>query len=212
LGQPSFLVLKNYKMKFVQAKKIENKKWEYLTDNFSLNNPLVLVFASRDLLENKSVIEDIRNEFPYEHLVFGSTSGEIVGESVYDNSIIITAIEFEKSTFEIKTASIFDFEKNARLLGDSLIKELSPQNLKHVFVLSEGSFVNGSALIDGIESNLKNNISIVFFIVILNSFGQQKPVLKFQKDSVLIGQPTPVSFSYIYDSKKNVIFTDSTVP
>jgi hypothetical protein len=160
LGQPSFLVLKNYKMKFVQAKKIENKKWEYLTDNFSLNNPLVLVFASRDLLENKSVIEDIRNEFPYEHLVFGSTSGEIVGESVYDNSIIITAIEFEKSTFEIKTASIFDFEKNARLLGDSLIKELSPQNLKHVFVLSEGSFVNGSALIDGIESNLKNNISI----------------------------------------------------
>lgn len=147
-------------MKVVQAKKIENKKWEYLTENFKLNNPLVLVFASRDLLENKKIIDNIRIQFPYEHLVFGSTSGEIVGGNVYDNSIVVTAIELEKSTFAIKRASIFDFEKNAKKLGSSLIKELSSDNLKHVFVLSEGSFVNGSDLIDGIESNLTSNISI----------------------------------------------------
>ena len=34
------------------------------------------------------------------------------------------------------------------------------ENLKHLFVLSEGSFVNGSSLIDGIEQNMNHNIPI----------------------------------------------------
>jgi hypothetical protein len=40
------------------------------------------------LLENSEVLQDIRNEFPYEHLVFGSTSGEISGSSVNDDSVL----------------------------------------------------------------------------------------------------------------------------
>lgn len=158
--QPSFLALRNKRMKVVQAQKTDNLEWEFLSENIPLNNPLVLIFGNRFLLEQKEVIEDIRKQFPYENLVFGSTSGEIIGGNVHDNSIIVTAIEFEKSTFEIRTANILDFDKNAKQLGEKLISELPSKNLKHVFVLSEGSFVNGSALIEGIETSFKNNISL----------------------------------------------------
>ena len=104
-------------MKIVQAKKSSNEGWEYLSENSPLKNPLVLVFGGRFELEKKEVIEDIRKEFPYENLVFGSTSGEIIGAHVFDTSIVVTAIEFEKSSFIVKTANIFDFDKNAKLLG-----------------------------------------------------------------------------------------------
>jgi len=104
-------------MKIVQAKKSSNEGWEYLSENSPLKNPLVLVFGGRFELEKKEVIEDIRKEFPYENLVFGSTSGEILGAHVFDTSIVVTAIEFEKSSFIVKTANIFDFEKNAKNLG-----------------------------------------------------------------------------------------------
>ena len=127
-------------MKIVQAKKSSNEGWEYLSENSPLKNPLVLVFGGRFELEKKEVIEDIRKEFPYENLVFGSTSGEIIGAHVFDTSIVVTAIEFEKSSFIVKTANIFDFDKNAKLLGEKLIQELPKAHLKHVFVLSEGSF------------------------------------------------------------------------
>jgi hypothetical protein len=147
-------------MKIVQAKKSSNEGWEYLSENSPLKNPLVLVFGGRFELEKKEVIEDIRKEFPYENLVFGSTSGEIIGAHVFDTSIVVTAIEFEKSSFIVKTANIFDFDKNAKLLGEKLIQELPKAHLKHVFVLSEGSFVNGSALIEGIETSFKDKISL----------------------------------------------------
>jgi hypothetical protein len=147
-------------MKIVQAKKSSNEGWEYLSENRPLKNPLVLVFGGRFELEKKEVIEDIRKEFPYENLVFGSTSGEIIGAHVFDTSIVVTAIEFEKSSFIVKTANIFDFDKNAKLLGEKLIQELPKAHLKHVFVLSEGSFVNGSALIEGIETSFKDKISL----------------------------------------------------
>ncbi|WP_111707422.1 FIST signal transduction protein [Lutibacter citreus] len=146
-------------MKVVQAKKVNNKKWEYVSENIQLSNPLVLVFGSRFLLEKSEVIDDLRVQFPYEHIVFGSTAGEILGESVYEDSIVVTAIEFEKSNFEVRTASVFDYDKDAKLLGESLIKQMPSKNLKHLFTLSEGSFVNGSALIEGIESSI-NNISL----------------------------------------------------
>jgi len=147
-------------MKIVQAKKSRNEGWEYLSENSPLKNPLVLVFGGRFELEDPEIIQDIRKEFPYENLVFGSTSGEIIGEHVFDTSIVVTAIEFEKSSFIVKTANIFDFDKNAKLLGEKLIQELPKEHLKHVFVLSEGSFVNGSALIEGLEVAVNESISL----------------------------------------------------
>ncbi|MDQ5929463.1 MAG: hypothetical protein QG594_1242 [Bacteroidota bacterium] len=147
-------------MKIIQASKEINQEWHYFQEKKTLNNPLVLVFGNRYLLEKTEQIEMIRAEFPYKHLVFGSTSGEIVDCNVTDDSITVTAIEFEKSSFVVKRGNIFDFQKNAQTLGQALYEEMPKENLKHLFVLSEGSFVNGSSLINGLETHINANISI----------------------------------------------------
>ncbi len=117
-------------MKVTQAYKLQGQNWKYLNFRIKLNNPLVLVFAGRNLLENEEIIEEIKNEFPYEHIVFGSTSGEIINNNVFDNSIVVTAIEFEKSNFEIKTANIFNFNKDAKKLGKSLYNSINKKKIK----------------------------------------------------------------------------------
>jgi hypothetical protein len=147
-------------MKIVQASKLEGQDWNFLQDKTALKNPLVLVFANRYLLEDKNVIADIRKQFPYEHIVFGSTSGEIICCNVNDNSISITAIEFEKSTFVVKSGSVLDYDKKAKPLGEALYNEMPKENLKHLFVISEGSFVNGSSLIDGLETHNSSTVSL----------------------------------------------------
>lgn len=147
-------------MKIVQAQKTQGSNWKYIKDKVALNNPLVLVFANRVLLQEPDVLKDIREEFPYEHLVFGSTAGEIIDTYVLDNSVTVLAIEFENTSFIIKTDNIFNHDKNTVQLGKSLSAKMPAKGLKHLFILSEGSFVSGTSLINGLENGLDQNVPI----------------------------------------------------
>ena len=147
-------------MKIIQAYKVGNQNWKYFQEKAILKNPLVLVFGNRFLLEREDIIKDIRQEFPYEHIVFGSTAGEILCCNVYDESISVTALQFDKSSFVIRRENILNFNKNAKKLGEVLYKKMPKENLKHLFVLSEGSLVNGSSLINGFESDMDSKVSI----------------------------------------------------
>lgn len=125
--------------------------WTYKTEKQKYSQPLVLVFANRFLLEKEENIEIVKREFPYENIVFGSAAGEIFGTAISDDKIVVTIIDLERSGFKIKTANIKNHNMNARELGSDLISKLPKEDLKHVFVISEGSFVNGSDLLNGME-------------------------------------------------------------
>ena len=144
-------------MKFQQYEKQKNNDWVLVSPTkVRLKKPLVLVFGNRILLEETTVYEDVKNRFPDGEIIIGSTAGEIMLEKVYEDSITITAIEFEKSSFKAKRANILDFDKNAVAIGKHLAAQLPSKALKHIFIVSEGSFVNGSALINGLESKNRN--------------------------------------------------------
>ena len=151
-------------MKTVQLKKHKNADWKYLSENITLKAPLVLVFGNRYLLEDKIIFEEIRDKFKDGHIVFGSACGDISSESIDDESITITAIEFEKSNFIIKTANVLNAASDAKVdsfkVGKDLISQFSEEDLKHIFVVSEGSFINGSQLTEGMNSATDNNLLI----------------------------------------------------
>jgi len=147
-------------MRIIQASKIGNQNWKYFQDKIILKNPLVLVFGNRFLLEKEEIINEIRKEFPYEHIVFGSTAGEILCCNVTESSLSVTAIEFEKGHFIVERENVLNYNKDAQKLGKVLYDKISKENLKHLFVLSEGSFVNGSSLISGLEETINPSVSI----------------------------------------------------
>lgn len=147
-------------MNIVQAYKKQDQEWHYSGEKKALTNPLVLVFADRLLLEDDGVLSNIKSEFPYSHIVYASTAGEIIDVDVLENSVTVVAIEFEKSSFIVKTDNIFNHDKNTKELGIALAREMPTDGLKHLFVLSEGSFVSGTSLIKGLEQDIADNVSI----------------------------------------------------
>ena len=147
-------------MKTVQAIKEKGKDWNFTSEKLHLKNPLVLVFGDRFSLESSTIYKEIDAFFPDGHIVFGSTSGEILGENVFDESITITAIEFEKSQFVIHSENIQEFDNNSEKLGVALASKFNKEGLKHLFIVSDGSLVNGSALIHGLEKNSNDKVSI----------------------------------------------------
>jgi len=149
-------------MKTVQIKKTKTSGWEYLSENHALKNPLVLVFGNRYMLESKSIYEEVKSLFNDGEFVFGSSSGDITSQYVDDESITITAIEFECSKFIIKSANVLadNTSINSYETGKKLIEQFPKQGLKHVFIVSEGSFINGSQLTLGMNSATEENVLI----------------------------------------------------
>ncbi|RXG30613.1 FIST signal transduction protein [Leeuwenhoekiella palythoae] len=147
-------------MKIQQGTRDASGKWQHTDVASSLKAPLVLVFSNRFLLEDESIFTQLRAQFPDGHLVLGSTAGEITGTNVLSDGLAYTAIEFEKSAFEIVSASILEQNKESFATGKVLAERINKNGLKHVFVLSEGSFVNGSELINGLSSVLDTDIAI----------------------------------------------------
>ncbi|NRB60289.1 MAG: FIST C-terminal domain-containing protein [Winogradskyella sp.] len=147
-------------MKTTQLKKEKGGDWIYLSKKLDLKNPLVLIFGNRFLLEDETIYEQVRALFPDGHLVFGSTSGDITVEHVEDECITITAIEFEKSEFHVKTNNVLNSDNDSFKTGKELIEQLPQEGLKHVLIVSEGSFVNGSELTKGMNAAVDNKILI----------------------------------------------------
>lgn len=147
-------------MKTVQLRKRQNKDWEFISQKIELTNPLVLVFGNKFLLEDENIYNDVKELFPDGHFVFGSTAGDITKESVENDGLVVTAIEFEKTKFEIKTSNVINKELNSFDSGKELLNSFEEQGLKYVLVVSEGSFINGSDLIKGMNSALEDNILI----------------------------------------------------
>ncbi len=147
-------------MKTVQLQKRKDSDWKYLSEEIQLKEPLVLVFGNRYLLEDKKIYDEVRDMFKDGHIVFGSTAGDITSKHVEEKSITITAIEFERANFLIKRVNVLESNKNSFDTGKELINQLSKEGLKHVFIVSEGRFVNGSELTQGMNSATDNNLLI----------------------------------------------------
>jgi hypothetical protein len=111
---------------------------------------LVLGFGTREILENNEFYLLIKRKFPNADIALSSSSGEIFSNEVYDNTVVLTVIGFSKS--QVKTTQIdIDNFQNSFDAGSALMQNLEKKNLKWVFVLSDGSKVNGSQLVEGIN-------------------------------------------------------------
>ena len=147
-------------MKSVQLVKHKNGDWKYLGSNQSMKNPLVLVFGERFLIDDSTIYEEIKTFFPDGHIIFGSSCAEISSNTVNENSITVTAIEFERSHFLVKTSNVLHSDLDSYKTGEELIKQFPVKGLKYVFVVSEGSFINGSKLTEGMRSCKGANVLI----------------------------------------------------
>ncbi|TAH07591.1 MAG: histidine kinase [Sphingobacteriia bacterium] len=122
------------------------------SSNFSAQNAqLVLVFGAGEIISKAEFYNELSKRFPNANIVSSSTSGEILNDQVYDDTAVITAIEFEKST--IRTVAIrINKEVNSFETGKELMQSLLGDQLTAVLVISEGSFINGSELVNGLNA------------------------------------------------------------
>ena len=147
-------------MKITQKHWTEGAGWKTLPANEAAEQAqLVFVFGDNAVLRQESRLQEIRQFFPQGRIVGCSTAGEIIGSHVFDNSLTATGVYFENTRLQFAETALNNMEESFGA-GEKLCRALDPNGLSHVFVLSEGLNVNGSALVKGLRSKLPAKVAV----------------------------------------------------
>ena len=139
-----------------------NKAWKDYSLNPEFNSEkcqLVLAFGSPKLIVDPTIYSVLKTRYPAANIIFSSTSGEIIDDNVYDETIAVTAVELEAATVNCASTHIQN-HGNSFESGAYLMQQLCKEGLKCVFIISDGTFINGSELVAGFNENNPRHVPV----------------------------------------------------
>jgi len=102
---------------------------------------------------------DVLRRHPGAIVLGCSTGGEIHGADVLDESLSLTSLSFDRTRLKCAEAAVDDASGSFDA-GKKIGQSLAAHDLKTIFVLSDGTRVNGSELIRGVRAHTGNNVVI----------------------------------------------------
>lgn len=125
---------------------------------------LVLAFGHRPLLSDAHAA--LRAAEPNSHVVSLSTSGEIVGQSVTEQTVHAVAVRFDHTQVRMavqRCGVLGRSEAAGKALGEALKQSAQAQDaapLRHVLLFSNGLLVNGTALAAGLQAEVGSAVTM----------------------------------------------------
>jgi len=157
-------------MKIEQSRWTEALGWPPASiGSCARSSQLVLVFGAPAVLRQPHLAATIRDNYPAAHIFGCSTAGEICGTQVFDDSLVVTAVQFEHT--QLRDAQVdLGRTPDSFQAGESIAKQLPgsirdaatgvEEKLAHVLVLSDGLKVNGSDFVAGLTKHLPEGITL----------------------------------------------------
>lgn len=137
-----------------------NEGWSIKTfPDLDSEQTLILIFAAPEMMNDPSPIQELCHHYPTSKIIGCSSAGEISGSHIYDKSLSIAVARFEKTLLKVARADINNMEKSFQA-GEYISHELKKDDLKGIFVLSNGLLVNGSELVRGLNTVSDENVVI----------------------------------------------------
>jgi hypothetical protein len=120
---------------------------------------LVLVFGESSLITDTSIFNFLERSYPKAHIILSSTSGEIIHNDVFDNSVVVTAVEFDHTSVHCAETNI-NRHKNSYDAGHYLMQQLQQNDLSAAFIISDGTSINASELVAGFNKTNTQNVPV----------------------------------------------------
>jgi len=121
---------------------------------------LVLYFADREeLLRAGDALKRLVEQHPDALIVGCSAAGEILGGSVHSNGISAMCFSLESSSVRLSSIGI-DANSESLQAGEVLAAGLAGPDLQGVMILSDGTMVNGTELVEGLLNKLPDGVPL----------------------------------------------------
>ena len=106
-----------------------------------------------------NALTELSAHYPKATLIGCSTAGEIFGADLLDQSLTVAVLRFEQTSLRQVLVPIDNVEASAQA-GGRIAAALNHEQLRAVFILSEGLSVNGSELVRGLNQGLPDGVVI----------------------------------------------------
>jgi hypothetical protein len=120
---------------------------------------LVLAFGATTFLDDWTALDELRGAYPRASVVGCSTSGEIVGTTVNDDTLAVAVTRFDHTDLRVAEARI-DRSEDSVAAGRQLAAELTGPGLAAVLLFSDGLGVNGTELVRGLNAGLPEGVPV----------------------------------------------------
>lgn len=140
-------------MRIAQAVLPETDPASVLAAGSALVPQLVFAFGPVERMEDAAFFPALRAAFPTATLVGCSTAGEISTPTVENGKVVVTALAFEDPQL-VAASTAFAGTEDSRPAGERLAQQLALAAPGQVLVFAQGVDINGSALIEGLQSRL----------------------------------------------------------
>jgi len=141
---------------------------KYVDNNWKISNEsliltedadIVFTFGDREVFKKPDSYTKLRSLYPNAHIVGCTSSGNILGDSLSDAPMVATAVSMDSGSVQV---SVEDFspEDDQKEVSQRVVSRLPRENLKHIFILSDGINMNGSSLAQGANHAIDQTVSI----------------------------------------------------
>ena len=120
---------------------------------------LVIVFGASSFFDCPDLIHKLTGTYSQCALVGCSTSGEIWGTEIKDESLTIGVVQFGNTETKTASAPVCDPQQSFQA-GEHIGRTLLRPDLRAVLVLSDGLHVNGSELVRGLNAVLPESVVV----------------------------------------------------
>jgi hypothetical protein len=122
---------------------------------------LVVAFGAPGLIDNPAPLATLREAYPHSSVIGCSTSGEIAGSQLADESLSVAVARFDQPSTRVTSASVeVTSQAESFAAGQQLAAKLNGPDLRAVLVYSDGLKVNGSELVRGLSESLPASVVV----------------------------------------------------
>jgi hypothetical protein len=120
---------------------------------------LVIIFGASHFIDKPVSIQQVIDTFPRSRIIGCSSSGEIHGDRILDDSLTVAVAKFDNVSLRLANAPVSGADKSFEA-GINIARKLDAEDLHAVLILSDGLHVNGSELVRGINSILPPAVTV----------------------------------------------------
>lgn len=130
-----------------------------LDSSLDSDNTLVIAFGASGLLDAPAPVEDVLAAYPRARVLGCSTSGEVHGTRIHDDSLVVAVARFDRVGLRDASAPVASAADSFGA-GESIARQLQADDLRAVLVFSDGLLVNGSELVRGLNAVLPPEVVV----------------------------------------------------
>ncbi len=143
----------------IQQLSWDSGSWQNVAPDTESIPSLVLFFGGYSPEETTERYLPLREMFPDADIVGCSTAGEISDYDVLDGGGVAIAVSFDKTETRSESIQIREAVESYEA-GSFLARNLSGEGLQLVWIISDGSIVNGSELVKGFCTHLDEKVVV----------------------------------------------------